>query len=274
MNFRVIVASIVLAGCAGPAPVETGSATEVRMAVRPGVTIATDATFPPFHYFDDNADVTGFDAELAKALAERSGYLPDVVAISYDVLFTDLLNGDYDVVAASTGITPERERVYLLSAPYYDTCQAALVRVGGGEPRSLAELAGRRVGAAGAGTSVKALEKLPDAIHVLLSEREATVDTIKEDGSVPVLENGAIDALIVDEMDAIEAARVSNGRLRVLREPVALEQYAFVFAPQNAHLNEQFDRALAAMRADGSLAQLLIRFGLERGEDWPIDIPQ
>lgn len=273
MNIRVIAASLILAGCVGTMPVESGSGMGARMDVRPGITIATDATFPPFHYFDDNAAITGFDVELAKALADRSGYLAGAIAIPYETLFDDLLAGAYDVVAATTGITPEREQIYLFSDPYYDTCQAALVRVGEGEPRILAELAGRRVGAAGAGTSVKALDNLPDAIHVLLSDREATEDTIKEDGSVPVLENGDIDALIVDEMDAVEAARASNGRLRVLREPVALEQYAFVFSPRNAHLKEQFDRSLAKMKSDGSLDALLVEFGLDRDADWPVDLP-
>ena len=272
MNIRTIAASLILAGCAG-APMDERPEASVRSAVWPGLTIATDATFPPFHYFDDSLTVTGFDVALATALGDRSGYRARAITIPYEFLFDDLLAGAYDVVAATTGITSEREQIYLFSDPYYDTCQAALVRVGDGEPLSLADLAGRRVGAAGAGTSVKALDNLPDAIHVLLGEREATEDTIKEDGSVPVLENGDIDALIVDEMDAVEAARASNGRLRVLREPVALEQYGFVFAPRNDHLKDQFDRALAAMQADGSLEALLIEFGLDRGEDWPIDLP-
>jgi ABC-type amino acid transport substrate-binding protein len=269
---QVGIVAFLLGGCTG-APVEEEPAANVRMDVQPGLTIATDATFPPFHYFDDDARVTGFDVELARALSERAGYGAQAIAIPYDVLFEDLLAGAYEVVAATTGITPERERKYLFSDPYYDTCQAALVRAGSGEPQSLADLAGRRVGAAGAGTSVKALDNLPDAIHVLLSEREATEDTIKEDGSVPVLESGDIDALVVDEMDAVEAARASNGRLRVLREPVALEQYGFVFSPGNARLRDQFDRALAAMRADGSLEALRREFGLDRGDDWPIDLP-
>lgn len=273
MKIRAITASLFLAGCAGAAVVDEEPATGAFMDDQRGITIATDATFPPFHYIDDNAEVTGFDVELARAIADGAGYVADAIAIPYENLFGDLLADAYDVVAATTGITPERELIYLFSEPYYDTCQAALVRVGAGEPQKLADLAGRRVGAAGAGTSVKALDNLPEAVHVLLSEREATEDTIKDDGSVPVLENGDIDALIVDEMDAIEVARASDGRLRVLREPVALEQYAFVFASHNARLRDQFDRSLAAMRADGSLEELLREFGLDRGEDWPIDLP-
>lgn len=257
---------MVLAACAG-----TSSNDIPANSVRPELVIATDATFAPFHYFDDQLEITGFDIELARLLAERAGYMPRVIAIPYDSLFDNLVAGDYDFVAATTGITPEREAKYLFSAPYYDTCQAALVRTGAGEPGSLAELAGRRVGAAGAGTSVRALDNLTGIVPVLLSSGEATENIIQEDGSVPVLEEDTIDALIVDEMDAIESARESNGRLRVLSEPVALEQYGMVLAPDRMNLKQELDRALRELREDGTLATLERQFGLERGADWPID---
>ena len=88
---------------------------------------------------------------------------------------------------------------------------------------------------------------------------------------MPVLEDGTIDALIVDEMDAIESARASNGRLRVLSEPVALEQYGMVLAPGRNALKRKLDQALRELRADGTLTELERKYGLDRGEDWPID---
>jgi ABC-type amino acid transport substrate-binding protein len=235
------------------------------------VSIATDATFPPFHYVDENGVATGFDVELASDLVRRAGFEPRIVVVPYDQLFDSLLAGSYQLVAASTGITPERGEKYLFTSPYYDTCQAALVRVGEGEPADLNDLAGRRVGAAGAGTSVKALEAMSGVVPVLLSEGEATEAVIREDGRVPVLEDGSIDALIVDEMDAVAAARVSNGMLRVLSEPVALEQYGLVLAPDNAELKRVLDLALDSFRQDGSLARLESKYGLDRGDDWPIE---
>ena len=227
------------------------------------VVIATDATFPPFHYVVDRSGVTGFDVELARALAHRAGSSARVVVVPYEELFVGLLDGRYDLVAASTGITVEREQTYLFSQPYFDTCQVALARQGEGEPTELADLHGRRVGAAGSGTSVAALRSLPNVEPVFLSEVEATVETILEDGSVPALEQRDIDALIVDELDAVDAARRSSGRLQVLPGAVALERYGLVFAPPSEPLRDAFDDALRSMRIDGSLATLKQRFGLD-----------
>ncbi|MEM9316673.1 MAG: ABC transporter substrate-binding protein [Pseudomonadota bacterium] len=259
------VALAVLLGC-------TTSRFTSEEARVPGGTIiiATDATFPPFHYLDDAGAATGFDVELARALAQRAGYLTEVIAVPYGRLFDDLLAGRHHVVAATTGITPEREKTYLFSAAYFDTCQAALVRNGVGEPENLSDLARLRVGASGAGTSVAALSQLPNVVPVRLSDVVGDGDAVQKDGRVPTLEQREIDALIVDEWVAVEAAQASFGRLRVLPEPVSLERYGFVFAPHDRDLKRAFDDALAAMRLDGSLRDLRKRFGLDRDTDWPI----
>ncbi len=261
----LVAAVLTLCGCASTLSSE-------RAETEPLVTIASDATFAPFHYIDRDGRVTGFDIELARRLAERLGMRAQVVVVPYDRLFSELLAGRHEVVAATTGITPEREKRYLFSEPYFSTCQVALVRSGLDEPARLEDLGGRNVGAAGAGTSVAALSRLPASVPVLLSEREATEVSILDDGRVPALERREIDALIVDEFDAVQAARRSGGRLRVLSEPVALEQYGLVFAPSSGSLKAKFDDALETMRRDGSLLALEREFGLDRDDSWPVQL--
>ena len=41
--------------------------------------IASDATFPPFHYVKEGSAPTGFDIELARLAAERAGFQPVVM---------------------------------------------------------------------------------------------------------------------------------------------------------------------------------------------------
>ena len=192
----------------------------------PILEIASDATFPPFHYIDDAGAPTGFDIELARLIAARAGLQPVVEVRAYDELLAGLPSGAHDLVAATTGITPERQENYLFTDPYFETCQAALVRVGAGEPTSLAELAGRRVGASGSGTAAHAMRTVAGTEHIQLDQ----------EGVAPLLDC-AVDAIVVDEFDAVEMARASDGRLRVLAEPVASEQYAFVLARARDELN-------------------------------------
>jgi ABC-type amino acid transport substrate-binding protein len=226
--------------------------------------IASDATFPPFHYIGDAAVPTGFDLELARLVAERARFEPIVLVRPYDDLLPGLETGAHELVAATTGVTPEREKLYLFTKPYFETCQAALVRVGPNEPRTLAALEGRRVGAAGSGTSARALRGIARARQVPLGKGQA---------GVPALEKGEIDALIVDEFGAVASARASNGRLRVLAEPVAMEHYAFVLRRDRGDWKRALDRALEELEREGRVQALRVQFGVARGEDWPVRIP-
>ena len=229
----------------------------------PVLRIASDATFPPFHSISESGAPTGFEIELARLVAEREGLKPQVVVLPYDDLVPGLATGAHRLVAATTGITPEREKLYLFTRPHFETCQAVLVRVGDGEPTNLAELSGRRVGAAGAGTSARALAGLEGVEAVALGKGEA---------GVPFLEEGKIDALIVDEFGAVRTARASNGRLRVLAEPAALERYAFVLSLADDELKAAFDSALEALEREGRIEELRKKFGVARDADWPVKI--
>jgi ABC-type amino acid transport substrate-binding protein len=242
----------------------TGLACQAGSArpARPVLRIATDAAFAPFHFRDEAGHATGFDVELARAAAERAGFIPEIVIRSYDELLAGLSAGTHELVAATTGITPERELRYLFTRPYFATCQAALVRVGADEPAHLSDLQGRRVGASGTGTAFRAMKSIENATHVALGKGQA---------GVPSLQQGSIDALVFDEFDAVSAARRSKGRLRVLPEPVALERYGFVLGRGRHEWKDRLDRALMELEREGRVTELRDRFGVTRDEAWPID---
>ena len=241
-----------------------------RGATPPTLIIASDATFPPFHYIADGT-ATGFDIELAALVARRAGFEPRIVVRPYEQLFTGLREGAHDLVAATTGVTPERELEHLFTRPYFETAQAILVRVGPDEPAGLADLVGRRVGAGGDGTSARAMMGIEGAEPVVLGSGETAEAIIDErGGAVPVLEDGFVDALIVDEFDAVRAARASNGRLRALPEPAALEEYAFVLRLGRHELKALLDRALGELEEEGALDSLRREFGVIRDSDWPV----
>lgn len=228
---------------------------------RPVLRVASDATFAPFHFVDSSGAPTGFELELARLVAARAGFESEILVVPYDDLFVGLSRGDFDFVAATTGITVERELEYLFTTPTFRTCQAALVRVGDEEPERVSDLAGRRVGAAGAGTSARALEQLPQSQPVALGKGQE---------GVPTLLQGVIDALVVDEYDAVVAARASQGRLRVLPEPIALESYGFVLPAGEVELQRDLNRALAELEGEGVIEELKARFGVLRDDAWPI----
>ena len=225
------------------------------------IRVATDAVFPPFHYVDDAGALAGFDIELAREALERAGMQVRFErAESYAALFEGLQDGEYDVVAATTGITPERLKRYGFTRPYFVTCLAVLVRAGPGEPRSPADLVGRSVAASAGPTSASAAHRI---------ERATVIETTRWRDSLAALRAGDVDAVIIDEFEAVPFARDADD-LHVLPRPAAMESYGLVLRLDDVELRRSLNTALDAMEADGTLADLRERFDLKRPADWPV----
>jgi len=227
----------------------------------PPTRVATDAVFAPFHYVDDSGALAGFDIEVARRALERSGSRAQFArAKSYAALFTGLLGGAHDVVAATTGITPQRQERYGFTRPYFVTCLAILVRAGSGEPGTPADLVGRSIAASAGTTSAAAAHRVEGA---------RVMETSRWRDSLAALRAGEVDAVIIDEFEAVPFARAAED-LEVLQDPVATESYGLVLRLDDADLRHRLDAAIDAMEADGTLAELRAQFGLDRSASWPV----
>ena len=232
----------------------------------PTLRIATDAAFAPFHYLDEAGKPTGFDIELARQVAIRAGYEPQFVVVSpYRDLFTGLVAGDFDMIAATTGITPKRQEIYLFSEPYFTTCQAAIVRKGDDEPQVLSSLRNKPIAAPAGTSSVAAARSLQPRILLQVSGsiEGLTALLTQVDGDYVAI------AYICDEFEAVALAG-ENERLTVLSEPVLLERYGFVLRLNDEELKKQIDAALQALTQERITYKLRSQFKLERPSNWPI----
>lgn len=83
--------------------------------------IATDTTFAPFEFENENGEMVGIDLDILKAIAEDQGFQYDLVVAGFSAAVTGLEAGEYDGVIAGMSINPDREEKYDFSEPYYDS---------------------------------------------------------------------------------------------------------------------------------------------------------
>lgn len=242
----MLAIALVAAGCGGGDDEGGGEAAGGVETIEEGIlTVGTDAPFPPFE-IGRPPDVTGYDIEVMNAIAEDLGLEPEYVNSSFDTIFRDVAQGRFDIVAAASTITPQREETVDFSDPYYEAQQALLIEEGS-DVASVDDLSGLTVGAQDGTTGetfandeteaaqVRGFPQGPDAINALVS--------------------GQVDAVIIDQPVALDAVEEQGG-VEVVEEIETGELYGFAMAPGDDALREQVNEALARIKEDGTLADL------------------
>lgn len=107
------------------------------------LTMATEATFPPYEYYDGDA-IVGIDVEVAQAIAEKLGMELEVTDIAFDSIIPGIQTGKYDMGMAGMTVTDERKEQVSFSDSYATGVQVVIVRDGSAITSVDDLLAGRR----------------------------------------------------------------------------------------------------------------------------------
>ncbi len=212
---------------------------------------ASDATWPPMEFVDDNGDIVGFDLDLIDAVAKAAGFEYEVQNTGWDGIFAGLANGAYDGIISSVTITEERKASMNFSDPYINAGQILIVPAGykGGE--SLEDFAGMKVGVQQGTTGDFAVEDVPSV------DRRAYDDVGL---AVEDLVNGNLAAVVCDSVTAIDYVAANEnfkGKLEILGEPFTEEEFGIAVQKDNAELLALINKGLAKVFSDGTQSKLV-----------------
>jgi cystine transport system substrate-binding protein len=214
------------------------------------IIIATEGTYRPFSFHEGGSgELTGYDVELATAVAEKLGVEPKFEETQWDAIFAGLDAGRFDLIANQVSITPDREEKYVLSEPYTVSPGAVIVSKDNTDITSLADLAGRTTA-----------QSLSSNWYELAEASGATVQGVEGwSEAVSLLEDGRIDATINDKLIFLDY-KATNAEeaagLKIAAETDDPSQSAFVAAGGSSSLIDAIDDALDELRADGTIATL------------------
>lgn len=216
------------------------------------VTVATDATFPPFETVDEaTKELTGFDIELMNAVAEAAGMEIEWVNTPFDSVIAGVSECQYDMAIAAITITEERQAAMLFSDPYVDAGQIVVVRKDEADITSKDDLTGLIV-AAQLGTTgeieaqaIEGVEYKPYDSYDL-----AMLDLI----------NGQVDAVIADKPTADAFVGQYAEDLMTVGEAFTEEKYGVAFCKDKTDLQSKVNEALGTLQEDGTVDQLIVKW--------------
>jgi L-cystine transport system substrate-binding protein len=256
----VAAASALLVGCsAGGAPAPAGTAGATEEASSSGLTleqvqeagvlvVGTEGTYSPFSFHEGGAgDLTGYDVDVITAVAEQLGVEVEFQETQWDAIFAGLDAGRFDVIANQVSITPERLERYEFSTPYTYS-PGVLIVPEGSEITGFEGLAGR--------TSA---QSLTSNWATLATESGAQVEEVEGFAqAAELLRQGRVDATINDRLTFLDYEQSQGGEtgLAIVAETDEASESAVAFRPGSETLVAAVDEALAALTADGTLAEI------------------
>lgn len=223
--------------------------TSLAEVKREGVlVVGTEGTYKPFTFHENGTgELTGYDVEVVKAVADRLGVDVKFEETQWDAIFAGLEAGRFDVIANQVSINDEREATYDFSSPYTVSPGVIVVKAGDDSITSLEDLDGKTTA-----------QSLTSNWYQLAKEHGANVEAVEGWAqAVALLEQGRVDATVNDKLTFLDHEKSTGDTgLDIAVETTDKAENAFAFRKGSDSLVEAFDEALAELRADGTLAEI------------------
>lgn len=214
------------------------------------IVVASDATWPPMEFVDENKNVVGFDVDLVNEVAKAAGFEVEIKNTAWDGIFAGLAAGNYQAVASSVTITEERKATMDFSEPYVNAGQVLVVRKETTGVTTLADLKGKKVAAQIGTTGAIEIGK----VEGLELKSYDEVGLAFED-----LANGNVEGVVADSPIAADFALQNanyKDKLMIVGAPFTDEWLGFAFKKGDAKTLKLFNDGLAKVKSSGKLDEL------------------
>ncbi len=210
------------------------------------IVIAMSGEFKPFSHFDEGNNLTGFDYDIAAAIADELGLELKTETAAFASLIQGLQSNRYDALIASVTPTEERAEVVDFTEPYYTDGAGYFVPTDS-DCETFDIEADLKVGVANGTTYDAYLKEEGFKGEVVSFESDITALEDTEAGRL----DGTITGLLVGLFQIQDAER----DLRQCGEPLYTESPAIAVAKDNP-LKDDIDGALQAIKDDGTYAEI------------------
>lgn len=232
--------STLLVGCGfsgGATSKAEGAVTSDEAAT---LVMATNATFPPYEYVENN-EYEGIDIEIAQSIADELGLELVIEDVEFGSIIAGVESGKFDMGMAGMTVTEERLQSVNFSDTYATAVQSVIVPEG---------------------SVIASIDDITADMKIGV-QQDTTGDIYASDDygadAVQALETGKVDCVIIDNEPAKAYVEANEG-LVILDSAYAEEEYAICIAKDNEKLLADINGALAKLKEDGTIDAIVSKY--------------
>lgn len=219
--------------------------------------VGFDPEYPPYGFVAEDGSYTGFDLDLAAAVAESNGWTFEAKPIDWDKRDAELDSGAINCIW--NGFTMEgREGRYAFTEPYMINEQVVVTR-SHSDITTLDNLAGKKVVTQASSAAIEVLENSKaDLAATFYGAAPSIADDYNE--AFLQLDSGAVDAVACDLSFAAYQISQSGDRYHLIDEPLSVEHYAVGFKLGDEHTAKVVTNTLKVLYENGTVEELCRKY--------------
>lgn len=243
-----VLAVVPMAGAsaAGPGHHET-STDQASQSQATKIRIGTEGTYPPFSYKEGDK-LTGYDIEVAEAVAAEADWDATFVETTWDSIFPALDAGRIDTIANQVTISPDREAKYVFSVPYAYSRGVIVTAADNDSVKTIDDIEG-----------LVAAENATSNWAEVARTAGAKVESVEQfSQAAELLAEGRVDVIVNDNIAVLDyLARSGSKDIKIVGTVNdEVSEQAMVFRKDDAALAEQATAALTVLSENGTLKQI------------------
>ncbi len=241
--------------------------------------MATNAAFPPYEYREGDK-IVGIDAEIAAEIAKKLGMKLEIKDVDFDAALTGVAEGKYDMGMAGITVTEDRQKNMDFSTTYATGIQVIIVKDGstvtGLDSIFEFDADGNPTALKNPDMKVGVQQNTTGDIYSSSAITKWGFNDVNEDGSfakdrvlryktgaeaVEALKTGKVDMVIIDNEPAKSFVKANEG-IHILEgdNEYTVEDYAICVKKGNTELLDKINKALAELKADGTLDRIINKY--------------
>lgn len=215
----------------------------------PRYVMAVDSASAPFTFKDEKGNITGFDADLIRAIGEKQGFKVEIIASPWSGIFKGLDSAKHDIVGSAVTITPERQQQMDFSNVYLDT--GTVVATKDPSIHSFTDLIGKKIGVQGGSFSEDSLKKTNFPAENIVSYK---TDFLLYQGLVKGEVAGIVDdSNIIKSLSNQIKGLTDTSQVKTFALPnTTTESLGFAVKKGRTDLTDKINKGLVQIKADGT----------------------
>ena len=209
--------------------------------------IGTEGTYRPYTFHNEDDELTGFDVEIARAVADRLGVEAVFNETKWDSMFAGLNAERFDMVANQVGITEERQEKYSFSDPYIQSSAVIVTHEENDSIQSFEDLEG-----------VTSAQSMTSNYADLARDNGAEITSVEGfNESMQLLSTKRVDATVNDRLSVLDYMQQREDvPVKIAARQDEASQSGLLFRQGNDELVEAVNEALQEMKDDGTYLEI------------------